>query len=178
MQGTSVGVVSDTEVMAQLTANHQTVMSILSSRQATLQVVKGFWVHGDAGGALSAILQAAGMHSASDTRGTSYNHAHIPRWWLLRACVDEAIMNDGIVISQCLCPFLKRVHHWDSVSWLLQWLCAFGSVACETTACCMWPYYQLGLKHDYNTYMRVVLQMHLLLWTYCVLSETAHSCSS
>ena len=75
MQGMNVGVAPDTEVMAQLTANHQTVMSILSSRQATLQVVKGFWVRGDARGALSAILQAAGMRLVSYTNGTAYSQA-------------------------------------------------------------------------------------------------------
>ena len=47
--------------MGQLLANHDTVVSILSSRQASLQVVKGFWVQGDVRGALSAMLQAAGV---------------------------------------------------------------------------------------------------------------------
>ena len=53
---------TDTELMSQLMTKHQTVMSILSSRQATLQVVRGFWAQGDARGALSAMLQSAGMH--------------------------------------------------------------------------------------------------------------------
>lgn len=52
---------SDTELMTQLMAKHQTVMSILSSRQATLQVVRGFWAQGDARGALAAMLQSAGV---------------------------------------------------------------------------------------------------------------------
>lgn len=53
---------TDTELMSQLMTKHQTVMSILSSRQASLQVVRGFWAQGDARGALSAVLQSAGMH--------------------------------------------------------------------------------------------------------------------
>lgn len=53
--------VSDTEVMAQLMASHHTVMSIMSSRQASLQVVRGFWARGDVRGALAAILQSAGI---------------------------------------------------------------------------------------------------------------------
>ena len=53
---------SDTQLMTQLMAKHQTVMSILSSRQATLQVVGGFWAQGDARGALAAMLQSAGAH--------------------------------------------------------------------------------------------------------------------
>lgn len=52
---------SDTELMTQLMTKHQTVMSILSSRQATLQVVRGFWAQGDARGALAAMLQSAGV---------------------------------------------------------------------------------------------------------------------
>jgi len=52
--------VSDTEVLAQLMAKKQTVVSILSSRQATLQLVKSFWVRGDVRGALAALLQSSG----------------------------------------------------------------------------------------------------------------------
>lgn len=58
---------TDTELMSQLMTKHQTVMSILSSRQATLQVVRGFWAQGDARGALSAMLQSAGMHPGTWT---------------------------------------------------------------------------------------------------------------
>ncbi|KAL3143621.1 hypothetical protein ABBQ38_002418 [Trebouxia sp. C0009 RCD-2024] len=56
---------SDTELMTQLLTKHQTVMSILSSRQATLQIVRGFWAQGDARGALTATLQSAGAISAT-----------------------------------------------------------------------------------------------------------------
>ena len=54
---------SDTELMTQLMTKHQTVMRILSSRQASLQVVRGFWTQGDARGALAAMLQSAGVQS-------------------------------------------------------------------------------------------------------------------
>ena len=57
MQGHDV---SEDVVMAELMAKHQTVMSVLSSRQATMQVVKGFWLRGDVRGALTALLQSSG----------------------------------------------------------------------------------------------------------------------
>ena len=60
MQG-YVAQVSDIEVMAQLMAKTQTVRSILSSRQATLQVVSSFWAKGDIRGALTALLQSSGV---------------------------------------------------------------------------------------------------------------------
>lgn len=63
MQGYTAQV-SDIEVMAQLMAKKQTVLSILSSRQATLQVVSGFWARGDTRGALTALLQSSGVISA------------------------------------------------------------------------------------------------------------------
>lgn len=63
MQGYAAQV-SDIEVMAQLMAKNQTVLSILSSRQATLQVVSGFWARGDTRGALTALLQSSGVISA------------------------------------------------------------------------------------------------------------------
>jgi len=62
MQGYTAQV-SDAEVMTELMAKHQTVMSILSSRQATLQVVRRFWARGDIRGALAALLQSAGASS-------------------------------------------------------------------------------------------------------------------
>ena len=55
--------VSDTEVIAQLMANNQTVVSILNSRQATLRLVKTFWARGDVRGALAALLQSSGYTS-------------------------------------------------------------------------------------------------------------------
>ena len=65
---------SDTELMTQLMAKHQTVMSILSSRQATLQVVRGFWAQGDARGALAAILQSAGPSHACECDCLHYDN--------------------------------------------------------------------------------------------------------
>ena len=53
--------VPDTEVMAELMAKHQTMMSILSSRQGTLQIVGSFWARGDVRGALAALLQSSGV---------------------------------------------------------------------------------------------------------------------
>ena len=55
--------VSDTEVIAQLMAKNQTVVSILSSWQATLQLVRSFWARGDVRGALAALLQSSGNTS-------------------------------------------------------------------------------------------------------------------
>ena len=56
--------ISDAEVMAELMAKHQTIMGVLSSRQATLQVVRGFWMRGNVKGALTALLQSSGnVHS-------------------------------------------------------------------------------------------------------------------
>ena len=55
--------VSDAEVIAQLMAKNQTVVSILSSRQATLQLVRSFWARGDVRGALAALLQSSGATS-------------------------------------------------------------------------------------------------------------------
>ncbi|DBA81283.1 TPA: hypothetical protein ACH3X2_006901 [Trebouxia sp. C0005] len=53
--------VSDTEVIAQLMAKNQTVMSILGSRQASLQLVSSFWARGDVRGALAALLQSSAI---------------------------------------------------------------------------------------------------------------------
>lgn len=57
--------VSDTEVIAQLMAKNQTVMSILGSRQASLQLVSSFWARGDVRGALAALLQSSGYTSVA-----------------------------------------------------------------------------------------------------------------
>lgn len=62
---------SDTELMTQLLAKHQTVMSILSSRQASLKIVRGFWAQGDVRGALAAMLQSAGVCPATALSMTS-----------------------------------------------------------------------------------------------------------
>ena len=55
----------DTELLAEVTAKHNSMMSILGSRQASLQIVRSFWQRGDFRGALNAVLQSAGTGRTS-----------------------------------------------------------------------------------------------------------------
>ena len=51
---------SEMQLMAQVLSKHRSMMSILGSRQASLQIVASFWQGGDVRGALNAVLQSAG----------------------------------------------------------------------------------------------------------------------
>ncbi|KAL0021600.1 hypothetical protein WJX79_002836 [Trebouxia sp. C0005] len=78
--------VSDTEVIAQLMAKNQTVMSILGSRQASLQLVSSFWARGDVRGALAALLQSSDASVAMDFLSTTKNSPQLLK--LDHCCMD------------------------------------------------------------------------------------------
>lgn len=54
---------AETDFLAEVLSKHGGVLSILSSRQASLQIVGSFWQRGDVRGALNAIVQSAGALS-------------------------------------------------------------------------------------------------------------------
>ena len=59
MQGPQAGV-SEMQLMTEVLSKHSSIMSMLGSRQASLQIVASFWQRGDVRGALNAVLQSAG----------------------------------------------------------------------------------------------------------------------
>lgn len=50
----------DLDFLAEVLSKHSSMVSILGSRHASLQIVRSFWQRGDVRGGLNAVLQSAG----------------------------------------------------------------------------------------------------------------------
>ncbi|CAG9464315.1 unnamed protein product [Pedinophyceae sp. YPF-701] len=64
--GSAAAAVSEREVASEMLESHATVELILSSRLASLQVVRGFWARGDVKGAVSALRRGQDASVACD----------------------------------------------------------------------------------------------------------------
>ncbi len=115
--------VSDTEVIAQLMAKNQTVVSILSSRQATLQLVKSFWARGDVRGALAALLQSSGDASVCVACWNHSRHSQsMSVLFMEEACTADPFPT-GLHITAQVTPVAATACLMPDLALLLEYCC-------------------------------------------------------